>query len=531
MARRLQEAKVQAIDSVERAGIDELINVREKLGEVHDKKFIETLFIENFTEFTKSDSPLQEMGEEQKAWMHFLQGDFRNYPDYDKRVEYSTTKGMREKRPDRGKNDTKNDLAEIVERYCFLTLYCAQRLALKEGKVQLAFNYAGGLHHARSDMGFGFCPANDIALAIKHWKGTDPSAKILYVDIDFHHGDGVEQIFYDDQDVVTFSTHGSFGFPQTGCYADRFGNPTALSRPFWYDPTNGHLGDKGLRETAKTQIEALRETWLEDVKKELSGLFQQHEFAHVILQSGVDSIIGGDGGGKLNLFIRPFLTVENHLDLALHVTGLARDSGSKLLVLGGGGYEIQKAADQWYDEMLAITAIFQEASAEAKGAPGPAEPHKDLTEKWTENASHALLKVRENIINQEWFPQDGTLESQKEDYSKLTDTQKESHKALLEEIRKKEFKNEEGQTIRVWGQIDYLPLEIQANLDAFLSKIPAITEAGEVKRYAEANFEKVIPLGSTGIVGAYRDNIIAHAVREIGGWADQVFNKRKNVGA
>ena len=171
---------------------------------------------------------------------------------------------------------------------------------------------------------------------------------------------------------------------------DRFENPTALSWPFWYDHSKGHLGEGKLKPSAKNDIERLRGEWLKKVKDDLTRLFEEHDFAYVVLQSGADSIVGGDGDGKLGLIIRPFLSFDNHNDLAAHVTRLSARGGSKLLVLGGGGYNVGKAADQWTAEFKTITETFR---AEQRERTGSSKKNKsmDLSEKkWQENAAHQL---------------------------------------------------------------------------------------------------------------------------------------------
>ena len=83
---------------------------------------------------------------------------------------------------------------------------------------KVAFNIVGGLHHAGKDKASGFCIFNDIAVAIHHLKSLKENIKIAYVDIDCHHGDGVQWLFYDDPNVLTISYHqdGRYLFPGTG---------------------------------------------------------------------------------------------------------------------------------------------------------------------------------------------------------------------------------------------------------------------------------------------------------------------------
>lgn len=90
------------------------------------------------------------------------------------------------------------------------------------GEADHAFNPAGGLHHAFRGRASGFCIYNDCSVAIaylrKHW-----DARVLYIDTDAHHGDGVQWAFYDDPHVLTISLHetGKYLFPGTGEVSER----------------------------------------------------------------------------------------------------------------------------------------------------------------------------------------------------------------------------------------------------------------------------------------------------------------------
>lgn len=91
---------------------------------------------------------------------------------------------------------------------------------LMDGQTDIAINWAGGLHHAKKREASGFCYINDIVLAILEMLRTVP--RVLYIDIDCHHGDGVEEAFYTTNRVMTCSFH-KFGeyFPGTGTLEDR----------------------------------------------------------------------------------------------------------------------------------------------------------------------------------------------------------------------------------------------------------------------------------------------------------------------
>lgn len=95
------------------------------------------------------------------------------------------------------------------------TLTAAELVA--SGKATRAFNLAGGLHHAHAGAASGFCIYNDLAVAIR-WLQRAHGMRVLYVDYDAHHGDGVQSIFYRDPEVLTVSLHesGLYLFPATG---------------------------------------------------------------------------------------------------------------------------------------------------------------------------------------------------------------------------------------------------------------------------------------------------------------------------
>ncbi len=87
-------------------------------------------------------------------------------------------------------------------------------------------NFTGGMHHAMPDRASGFCVYNDIAVAIQALLDAG-ARRVAYVDVDVHHGDGVERIFWDDPRVLTISLHetGRVLFPGTG-YPNDIGGPS-----------------------------------------------------------------------------------------------------------------------------------------------------------------------------------------------------------------------------------------------------------------------------------------------------------------
>lgn len=91
------------------------------------------------------------------------------------------------------------------------------------GKAKHALNLGGGLHHGFRGKASGFCIYNDSAIAIRYIQEKYPGTKVLYIDTDAHHGDGVQWAFYDDPSVCTLSIHetGRYLFPGTGNINER----------------------------------------------------------------------------------------------------------------------------------------------------------------------------------------------------------------------------------------------------------------------------------------------------------------------
>ena len=97
-----------------------------------------------------------------------------------------------------------------------------------DGRYDRSFNPAGGLHHARRAEASGFCIYNDPAVAIARVLELHPEWRVMYVDVDVHHGDGVQWIFYDEPRVLTVSLHqsGRYLYPGTG-FEDELGDGPA----------------------------------------------------------------------------------------------------------------------------------------------------------------------------------------------------------------------------------------------------------------------------------------------------------------
>ena len=86
-----------------------------------------------------------------------------------------------------------------------ILLFSGGAVRLNSGSADTVINWAGGLHHAKKSEASGFCYVNDCVLAILELLKVHQ--RVLYIDIDIHHGDGVEEAFYTSDRVMTFSAH------------------------------------------------------------------------------------------------------------------------------------------------------------------------------------------------------------------------------------------------------------------------------------------------------------------------------------
>ncbi|MGO1884396.1 MAG: acetoin utilization protein AcuC, partial [Citricoccus sp.] len=139
-------------------------------------------------------------------------------PEYIRAVRAVST-GERDADLERGLGTEDNpvfpDIHESSARILGGSVSAAQ--ALWTGQVRHAVNFAGGLHHAKSASASGFCVYNDAAAAIRHALDTGEE-RVMYVDVDVHHGDGVERMLWDEPRAITLSVHetGERLFPGTG---------------------------------------------------------------------------------------------------------------------------------------------------------------------------------------------------------------------------------------------------------------------------------------------------------------------------
>jgi acetoin utilization protein AcuC len=222
--------------------------------------------------------------------------------------------------------------------------------AMWSGAAGHAANIAGGLHHAMADHASGFCVYNDPAIAIA-WLLEQGAERIAYVDIDVHHGDGVQAAFYNDPRVLTISLHESplTLFPGTGRPAES-GGPDAEG-----SSVNVAL-PAGTRDAG----------WLRAFHAIVPPLLRAFQPQLLVSQHGCDTH-----------WLDPLANLELSIDgqRAAHaaIHRLAHETaGGRWLLTGGGGYELIHVVPRTWTHLL----------AEAAGQ--PIDPASDIPAAWRE---------------------------------------------------------------------------------------------------------------------------------------------------
>jgi acetoin utilization protein AcuC len=208
--------------------------------------------------------------------------------------------------------------------------------AVWSGEVTHAFNAAGGLHHAMPKRASGFCVYDDPAVAIA-WLLGEGAERVAYVDVDVHHGDGPQRIFYDDPRVLTVSIHQFSGgfFPGTG-WSDERGGPgaqgTAVNVPL---PPGTGDGD-----------------WLAAFRAVVPEAVRRFEPDVLVTQLGCDTHRSDPLAGLE-------LTTTAYRETAKELHALAHEAaGGRWVAVGGGGYQwarvVPRAWTIYFAEMAGV---------------------------------------------------------------------------------------------------------------------------------------------------------------------------------
>jgi len=224
-------------------------------------------------------------------------------------------------------------------------------LAVWNNRTTHAVNIAGGLHHAMPDRSSGFCVYNDVAVAIQALLDAG-ARRVAYVDVDVHHGDGVQAIFYDDPRVLTISLHESPGtlFPGTG-YPHETGGPNAEGSAVNVALPPG-TADSGWLRAFHAVVPPLLRAWRPQV---------------LVTQHGCDSHVQDP-------LAHLALTVDGQRASYTALHALAHEvCDGRWVATGGGGYALVDVVPRAWTHLL----------AEAAGAPIP--PETEVPESWREH--------------------------------------------------------------------------------------------------------------------------------------------------
>lgn len=206
--------------------------------------------------------------------------------------------------------------------------------AVWTGETEHAANVAGGLHHAMAGYASGFCVYNDPAVAIA-WLLQQGAERIAYVDVDVHHGDGVQAAFYDDPRVLTISLHESprtlfpgTGLPEESGGADAEGYAVNVALP-------AGTADGG---------------WLRAFHAVVPQLLESYQPQILVSQHGCDS-------HALDPLAHLMLSVDGQRAAYAALHRFAHDyAGGQWVAFGGGGYELVQVVPRVWTHLLAEAA-------------------------------------------------------------------------------------------------------------------------------------------------------------------------------
>jgi len=224
------------------------------------------------------------------------------------------------------------------------------------GDVLHAANISGGLHHAMPEKASGFCVYNDVAVGIR-WLLAQGAERVAYVDVDVHHGDGVEAVFYDDPRVLTISLHetGQMLFPGTGFPSD-----------------TGGPGAEGSAVNVALPPGTSDAGWLRAFHAVVPPLVREFAPDVLVTQHGCDSHIEDP-------LAHLMLTVDGQRAAYLALHDLAHEvSDGRWVVTGGGGYAVVDVVPRAWTHLLAIVG----------GA--PLDPATETPEGWRAHVQQLL---------------------------------------------------------------------------------------------------------------------------------------------
>jgi acetoin utilization protein AcuC len=244
-----------------------------------------------------------------------------------------------------------DDVPTFTGMYDASALVVGQSVAAAEavwsGEALHAVNIAGGLHHAMAGTASGFCVFNDVALGIARLLELG-ATRVAYVDVDVHHGDGTQALFWGDPRVLTISLHesGRYLFPGTG-FADEVGG----------------AGAEGRADNVALPPATDDAAWLRAFDAVVPPLLRAFSPEVLVTQHGCDSHVN-DPLAHLSL------TVDGHRTSYARLHELAHEvAGGRWLVTGGGGYDLVGVVPRSWTHLLA-EACGAPIDPESATAPG-----------------------------------------------------------------------------------------------------------------------------------------------------------------
>ncbi|MCJ7777436.1 MAG: acetoin utilization protein AcuC [Sedimentisphaerales bacterium] len=207
--------------------------------------------------------------------------------------------------------------------YEYAVLACGATLTgaklILAGDADVAFNPSGGFHHAHPERAAGFCYINDVALACTIL--AEKKKKVLYLDVDVHHGDGVAYAFYDRSDVMTISFHQ---------------NPRTLFPGTGFEDEIGNGPGKGFCVNVPLPVGTYDEAYMMAYNAITPPLIAAFNPDCIVFEMGADAL-AGDPLANLYLTNNVYVEIINSL----------LSFNKPILATGGGGYNIQNTVRAW----------------------------------------------------------------------------------------------------------------------------------------------------------------------------------------
>ncbi|UCG48132.1 MAG: hypothetical protein JSU94_21980 [Phycisphaerales bacterium] len=187
------------------------------------------------------------------------------------------------------------------------------------GRAEAAFNPSGGYHHARPELAAGFCYINDVALACTVL--AEAQKRVLYLDVDVHHGDGVAYAFYNRPDVMTISLHE---------------DPKTLFPGTGFEEEIGEGPGEGYCVNVPLPVGTFDRAYMDTFEAVVAPLISAYNPDVFVYELGADALAGDP---LAHLYLTNNVYAE--------ITGRLLDFGRPTLMTGGGGYNVRNTVRAW----------------------------------------------------------------------------------------------------------------------------------------------------------------------------------------